>query len=265
MKSLVLDLRWNPGGLLSASKEVCELFLPKNTLVTYTKGRSAGGKNQTDDLSLYTERTPVVPADFPVVILVNEYTASSSEIVTGAMQYWQRAIITGQKSYGKGSVQTVIPLRRPTGAALRLTTALYYTPAKVTIDNEGIKPDVEVTMDKKTEALLYRQLSKSLTEEPGKKNSQNHGPVTGNPATDGAIDDIQLKRAIEILKEDPVFDHLVAKYHKDTHETQTAAAENSVDRVAKSPKTAEATAADSADKKARKDKKDPKDKKEGEK
>jgi hypothetical protein len=183
------------------------------------------------------------------------------------MQYWQRAIISGQKSYGKGSVQTVIPLRRPAGAALRLTTALYYTPAKVTIDNEGIKPDVEVAMDKKTEALLWKQLSKSVTDEPGKKNSQNHGPVTGNPAVDGGVDDSQLKRALEILKEDPVFAHLIAKYHKDTHETQTAAAENSVDRVAKTAKSEDAAPSKSdenGDKKSRRDsKKDTKEKKEG--
>ncbi|MBI5095697.1 MAG: S41 family peptidase [Candidatus Hydrogenedentes bacterium] len=233
MKSLILDLRWNPGGLLSASKEACELFLPKNTLVTYTKGRGQGVKGQSDDLNLYTERTPVVPSDFPLVVLVNEFTASSSEIVTGALQYWQRAIIVGQKSYGKGSVQTVIPLRRPSGAALRLTTALYYTPAKVTIDNEGIKPDVEVPVDNKTEVALYKQLSKSIIESPEKKNAQNHGPVTGNEAKDGTVEDTQLKRAVDIIKEDGVFEHLVAKYHKDTHETQTAAAENSVDQVGK--------------------------------
>lgn len=231
MKSLVLDLRWNPGGLLSASKEVSELFLPKNTLVTYTKGRTVDGKSQAEDMTLYTEREPGLPPSFPLAILINEFTASSAEIVTGALQYWSRAIIVGEKSYGKGSVQTVIPLRRPQGSALRLTTALYYTPARVTIDNEGIKPDVEVPMSRKEWTALLMQMYKSVEEDANSKNLQNHGAVTGNEVEEGAVEDIQLKKAVEILKEETVFERLVAKYHKDTHETQTAAAETSIDKA----------------------------------
>ncbi len=148
MKSLVLDLRWNPGGLLTASKEVAELFLPQGTLVTYTRGRGGIAGPAAEEMRLRTERSPVVPDTFPIVVLVNEHTASSSEIVTGALQYWSRALVVGVKTYGKGSVQTIIPLARPEGSAIRLTTALYYTPGDVTIDKQGILPDVEAPMSR---------------------------------------------------------------------------------------------------------------------
>lgn len=222
MTSLVLDLRWNSGGLLTASKQVSELFLPKNTLVTYTCGRKNSG-SATEDMKLYTERASKLPEKMPMVILTNEDTASSSEIVTGALQFWSRAIVVGQKTYGKGSVQTIIPLARPAGSALRLTTALYYTPAEVTIDGEGIKPDVEVLMTREQQRALWKQMIESSKGETTNGNEQNHGTVTGNEATAETVEDVQLKRAVEILQENPVFDNLVAKYHKDTHETQVAA------------------------------------------
>ncbi|MCC6697723.1 MAG: S41 family peptidase, partial [Candidatus Hydrogenedentes bacterium] len=146
MQSLILDLRWNPGGLLTAAKDVSELFLPKGTKVTYTKGRIQGDGTVTEEMTLYTERDPVIADSMPMVLLVNEQTASSSEIVTGALQFYKRALVVGMKTYGKGSVQTIIPLRRPKDSALRLTTALYYTPADVTINKHGILPDVEVPL-----------------------------------------------------------------------------------------------------------------------
>ena len=271
MTSLVLDLRWNSGGLLSSSKEVCELFLPKNTLVTYIEGRpgkDGGMPRQT----FYTERKPILPEGFPVIILVNEQTASSAEIVTGALQFWSKALILGVKTYGKGSVQTIIPLKRPVDSALRLTTALYYTPAEVTIHNEGIKPDIEVAMDIDHQRALWRQMWASHEKDPGMVDQQNHGHVTGNgdakptlmytavvldaegnPVPDASvsisvddedatrsysavsnaegevvfqdkiIEDTQLQRAVEILSEDSVFANLLAKYHKDTSETQVEA------------------------------------------
>jgi len=229
MTSLILDLRWNPGGLLSASKEACELFLPKNTLVTYTKGRnSTTDKKSSEDLRLYTERSPVLPENFPLVVLVNEQTASSAEIVTGALQFWAKAIIVGQTTYGKGSVQTIIPLSRPPGSALRLTTALYYTPAEVTIDSAGIKPDVEAPLSRKQQVALLRQMYESIRDDASRLNSQNHGAVTGEKPTEGSVEDVQLKRAVEILEEDPVFEKLLTKYHKDTHETRVAASPDKV-------------------------------------
>lgn len=228
MTSLVLDLRWNPGGLLTASKEVSELFLPKNTLVTYTQGRKVGRTNMTEDMKFYTDRAPVVPRNFPVIVLINTNTASSSEIVTGALQYWQHALVVGEKTYGKGSVQTIIPLVRPEGSALRLTTALYYTPAGVTIDGAGIKPDVEAPMTEKEQVALLKQMFDSVKDDANKINEQNHGTVSGDPSEEKTVEDIQLKRAVELLTEEPSFERLLAKYHKDTAETQVAASPDKV-------------------------------------
>ncbi len=249
MTAFVLDLRWNPGGLLSASREVSELFLPKRSLVTYTKGRAgADGKPNSGDMELFTETQPVVPPGFPIIVLVNESTASSSEIVTGALQYYKRALIVGEKTFGKGSVQTIIPLRRPVDTALRLTTALYYTPADVTINNNGILPDVEAATSDAQDRLLMLQMFRSFETDYEKVNLQNHGSVTGSPATltdpremretwsafqsstapltddefDFTVEDEQLKRAVEILREEMIWDDLVAKYHRAVAETQVA-------------------------------------------
>ena len=224
MKGFVLDLRWNPGGLLNASKDVSELFLPKGSLVTYTKGRQRpDGRANMEDMKLYTESNPVLPPGLPVVLLVNESTASSSEIVTGALQYYQRALIVGEKTFGKGSVQTIIPLNSPRDTALRLTTALYYTPADVTINHQGILPDVPVEMADEQEAGLFLQMRDSALENPANLNAQNHGGITGNEVTDTTVDDTQLRRAIEMLQEDAVWENLIKKYHRDVHETQMAA------------------------------------------
>lgn len=229
MKSLILDLRWNPGGLLTASKEMVELFVPKNTKVTYTKGRKSGTGGATDNMVLYTDKDPVVPADFPVIVLVNDLTASSSEIVTGAMQFYARAIVIGQKTYGKGSVQTIIPLRRPRNSALRLTTALYYTPADVTINGQGILPDVEVDMGSSNDpnsqnTKLYYQLMAGFQSDPSRKDQHVHGIVSQMPEDDETVVDLPLQKAIEILEENPVFTDVIKKFHRDTSETQIAAA-----------------------------------------
>jgi carboxyl-terminal processing protease len=242
MTGLVLDLRWNPGGLLSASKEACELFLPKNMLVTYTEGRKTGKSSAAEEMRLYTEKAPLLPAGFPLVILTNEQTASSAEIVTGALQFWSRAIIVGEKTFGKGSVQTIIPLPQPADSALRLTTALYYTPGEVTIDSIGIHPDVEVPMKKSEQLALLTQMYESIKDNSTLLNKQNHGAVTGNEVSTGIVEDTQLKRAVEILQEDSVFAHLIEKYHKDVHETQVAA---SPDKVLKEGPDAEKEPADS--------------------
>ncbi len=223
MTSLILDLRWNPGGLLSAPKDVCDLFLPKNTLVTYTQGRKGGRLNATENMKLFTDKAPLLPETFPIIVLANDNTASAGEITTGALQFWARAIFVGEKTYGKGSVQTVIPLAHPAESALRLTTALYYTPAEVTIDGAGIKPDVEVDMSRKDEIALLRQMFDSVKDDAKLTNEQNHGGVTGNEVGEKTVEDTQLKRAVDILNEDSVFANLLAKYHKDPHETQVAA------------------------------------------
>lgn len=223
MRALILDLRWNPGGLLTASQEVASLFLKKGTLVTYTRGRKHDDGSVQEDMTLYTDREPILPQDFPLIVLVNEMTASSSEIVTGALQYHKRALILGAKTFGKGSVQTIIPLRNPKDSALRLTTALYYTPAEVTINKHGILPDIDVPFPREQQQEFIQQLHDSWEMNPANIDQQNHGSVTGNEVTDTTVEDVQLKRAVEILREDAVWANLISKYHKDTKITQVAA------------------------------------------
>ena len=222
MNALILDLRWNPGGLLNASREMCELFLEKNTLVVSTRGRAKASGRFREEMELMTEKHPVVPETMPLIVLVNATSASSSEIVTGALQFHQRALIVGEKTFGKGSVQTIIPLNRPVGSALRLTTALYYTPAGVTIDSVGILPDVEVVMDEDEQRALGLQMYASHRNDISMRDRQDHGRVTGNMSED-AVQDTVLARAVEILREDSVFDNLLKKYHRDVRETQVAA------------------------------------------
>ena len=224
MNSLILDLRWNPGGLLNASRELCELFLAKNTLVVSTRGREKASGRFREEMDLVTNKHPVVPETMPLIVLVNLSSASSSEIVTGALQYHQRALIVGEKTFGKGSVQTIIPLNRPPGSALRLTTALYYTPAGVTIDGVGILPDVEAPMERDQQIALQTQMMESYRNDVFMRDRQDHGRVTGNMAED-AVQDTTLERAVEIIREDAVFDNLLKKYHRDVRETQVAAAD----------------------------------------
>lgn len=224
LQSLIVDLRWNPGGLLNASRDVCELFLPKNTLVTYTKGREGGTGRYTDDMKLYTQRSPIVPETMPIIVLVNGHSASSAEIVTGAMQYYERGLIVGSKTFGKGSVQTIIPLARPEDSALRLTTQLYYTPSDVTIDQVGIEPDVEVEMEEEVEKQLRLQMFRSFENDAERRYNQDHGRITGNTDPD-AVQDVVLERAVEILQEDTVFANLIEKYHRDVADTQKQARE----------------------------------------
>ncbi|MDZ4857728.1 MAG: S41 family peptidase [Candidatus Hydrogenedentes bacterium] len=225
MQSLILDLRWNPGGLLSASEEVASLFLKKNMLVTYTRGRPNADGTVQEDITLYTDREPVLPQNFPIVLLVNEMTASSSEIVTGALQYHKRALIIGAKTFGKGSVQTIIPLPSPRNSALRLTTAYYYTPAEVTINKHGILPDIDAPFPQEKWEDLLKQMMGSWESDATKMDQQNHGSVTGDAVTDLTVEDVQLQRAVEILSEDQAWEGILAKYHKDTKITQVAAIE----------------------------------------
>lgn len=136
MDGLILDLRNNPGGLLDVAIDVAEMFLPKGKLILTTKGRI---KSQNLEFISKTERPR---AAYPVVILVNGGSASASEIVAGALRDHRRGILMGAKTFGKGSVQTVIPLKD--GSAIRLTTSLYYTPSGQSIHGEGLQPDVIV-------------------------------------------------------------------------------------------------------------------------
>ncbi len=140
MDSLVLDLRNNPGGLLDVAVSVAEQFLEPKAMVVSTRGRL---RNQNQEFRAHGQHA--LPEHIPLVVLVNEGSASASEIVAGAVQDHHRGIILGTKSFGKGSVQTVIPLKD--GSALRLTTSKYFTPSGRSIHGEGIHPDVVVEFE----------------------------------------------------------------------------------------------------------------------
>jgi len=134
--SLILDLRNNPGGLLNVAIKITEFFLPDGQIIVSTKGR----RYSQNTVTRSANKKDVI--DWPMVVLLNEGSASGSEILAGALKDNKRAIILGSKSFGKGSVQSVIPL--PDGAGLRLTTSKYFTPSGVSIHGEGIEPDIVV-------------------------------------------------------------------------------------------------------------------------
>lgn len=136
LKGLILDLRNDPGGLLDQAVRVAEHFIPEGRMVVYTEGREKDSKMQ------FTSRKGSKEPDYPIVVLINGGSASASEIVAGALQDHKRAIIMGTQSFGKGSVQTIIPLSDDSG--LRLTTARYYTPKGRSIQAKGITPDIVV-------------------------------------------------------------------------------------------------------------------------
>lgn len=134
--ALIIDLRNNPGGLLDVAVKVTGRFVQPNKMIAYTKGR-----HKDQDLEFFSEAKNAI-LDLPLVILINEGSASGSEIMAGALQDYKRAIIIGTKSFGKGSVQTVIPLGD--GSALRLTTSHYFTPSGKIINGKGVIPDIVV-------------------------------------------------------------------------------------------------------------------------
>ncbi len=179
IQGLVLDLRNDPGGLLTSSVEVAEKFLDAGRLVVYTEGRV---RNQNMRFQANAKR---VYTDFPMVVLVNQGSASASEIVAGALQDWGRAVILGTQSFGKGTVQTIIPLSD--GSGLRLTTAKYYTPKGRSIHGKGITPDIVVEQPKVTPAAgapAEPPVPPSATETPEEMLKQ----------------DVQLQRAMDLLK-----------------------------------------------------------------
>src|SRR5690606_13354360 len=137
MKGLILDLRNNPGGLLDQAVGVADLFLEGGEIVSQ-RGRDAR------DVERYNARPGDIAANLPMVVIINSGSASAAEIVAGALQDRKRAELVGLTSFGKGSVQTVIPLRGGMDGALKLTTARYYTPSGRSIQQTGIDPDLEV-------------------------------------------------------------------------------------------------------------------------
>ena len=150
MRGLILDLRGNPGGLLDQAVEVCEQFLPPGQLVVFTQGQTEHMRSE----HFANSKAPIL--DLPIVVLVNNGSASASEIVSGCLQDLGRAVVLGEQTFGKGSVQSIFPVSG--GWALRLTTAKYYTPSKKVIHGKGITPDILVPVSNEDlEALFYKR------------------------------------------------------------------------------------------------------------
>jgi len=203
MQGLILDLRNNPGGLLNTAVAAADGFVPKGELIVYTKGRK---KDQ--DIE-FRARGKYSHAGYPLVVLINGGSASGAEILAGAIQDHKRGILLGTKSFGKGSVQTVIPLKD--GSALRLTTSKYFTPKGRMIHGEGIVPDVVVEFEeRKSPAEVKKEKNMDVFE----KIEQSEKKDKEKEATDKDKDkdkkegkkkeekplDNQLLRAIDLIK-----------------------------------------------------------------
>ena len=180
MQALIVDLRYNPGGLLTSAVDVCGLFLPPKTMVVYTEGRDASQRREYATAKSDTQRP-----SFPMALLVNSGSASGSEIVAGALKDLNRAILVGETTFGKGSVQSVIQL--PDGSALRLTTAKYYTPSKQVIHEKGVTPNIKASLSADQErALILRRRDGPFSPDEQKMVNEQKDP--------------QLDRAIDALK-----------------------------------------------------------------
>jgi carboxyl-terminal processing protease len=202
MKGLILDLRNNPGGLLDQAVGVADLFLDGGEIVSQ-RGRDPR------DVERYNARPGDIAAKLPMVVIINSGSASAAEIVAGALQDRKRAELVGLTSFGKGSVQTVIPLRGGMDGALKLTTARYYTPSGRSIQQTGIDPDLEVaqTADEAqsiaNRAFQFSEASfrNALNADEGKKRRGAHEPAEAPPSSFDAKDgDFQLTRAQDVLK-----------------------------------------------------------------
>ncbi len=198
LKGLVLDLRNNPGGLLDQAIKVSDTFLNKDQVIVSIKGRNSESKEYKD------EADETLIAHLPIVVLINDGSASASEIVAGALQDHHRAVVMGIKSFGKGSVQTVIPLEKNHGA-LRLTTSLYYTPSGKSIQASGIQPDIEVTnakiekqlkVDRDAEADLKGHIEVQIQEAIIDSKKEK----VGDDNIDLYSQDYQLARAIDLVR-----------------------------------------------------------------
>jgi carboxyl-terminal processing protease len=148
MQALILDLRNNPGGLLNSAVDVCAQFLPPNTKVVSTQGRVASQQHDYSTSGAKKDRP-----NFPMVVMINEGSASGAEIVAGALKDLHRAVLVGETTFGKGSVQNVLQL--PDGSAVRFTTAKYYTPSKQVIQGNGVTPNIRVAMTPEQERSLF--------------------------------------------------------------------------------------------------------------
>jgi carboxyl-terminal processing protease len=202
LKGLVFDLRSNPGGLLDQAVGVADLFLNGGEVVSQ-RGRDVRS------IERYNAKPGAKLDGLPVVVLINSGTASAAEIVAGALQDRHRAQLIGLTSFGKGSVQTVIPLRGGLDGAVKVTTARYYTPSGRSIQRTGIEPDLEVAETREeaaqvaNEAFQFSEASfhNALTADEGKTRVAPHSPAEAPPATfDEKKGDFQLTRALDVLK-----------------------------------------------------------------
>jgi carboxyl-terminal processing protease len=202
LKGLILDLRNNPGGLLDQAVGVAGLFLDGGEVVSQ-RGREAA------DIERYNAKGHDVLNGLPLVVLINAGSASASEIVAGALQDRHRAQLVGVTSFGKGSVQTVIPLRGGLDGAVKVTTARYYTPSGRSIQKTGIEPDLEVAQTREeaqqiaNEAFQFTEASfrNALTTDDGQARRGAHQPAEAPPAAfNEKTGDFQLTRALDVLK-----------------------------------------------------------------
>jgi len=189
----ILDIRSNPGGLLDQAVKVSDAFLEQGEIVS-TRGRT---KN---DIRRYRARAGDLLDSKPLIVLINSGSASASEIVAGSLQDHKRAIIVGTKSFGKGSVQSIIPIRKPVIAGIRLTTARYYTPSGKSIQGIGITPDIIVEQGK-FESINFKPISESDL-----KNSLDKEEVEKEETSEKTLQeerlerDFQLARAVDLIK-----------------------------------------------------------------
>ncbi len=180
MQAFVLDLRYNPGGLLQSAVEVAGQFVPPKTMVVSTEGRSPSQTKKYE-----TPAKSKVRPKYPIALLINNGSASASEIVAGALKDLNRAILVGETTFGKGSVQSVVQLQD--GSALRLTTAKYYTPSHQVIHEHGVSPTIRATMTADQERMLMMQ-----------RREDGYGESERKDLAD--FHDLQLDRAVDALK-----------------------------------------------------------------
>ena len=209
LRGIIIDLRNNPGGLLDQAIEVSDAFLDGGEVVS-TRGR------RPEDVQRYNARRGDDMAGVPIVVLINGASASASEIVAGALQDRGRALIVGTDSFGKGSVQTLIPLQGGRDGALRLTTARYYTPAGRSIQGAGITPDMEVAARRVDPAQLPRGISEAdlpnaLNNDSGAQRRAAHVPDDQPPENWDMDEDYQLSRALDVLRRGDVAQRLSAR------------------------------------------------------
>ena len=205
IKGFVLDLRSNPGGLLTQAVKVTDIFLKRGEIVS-TRGRD------TKDIRRYRAKNKDLTNGKPIVVLINGGSASASEIVAGALQDHRRAIIVGTQSFGKGSVQTIIPFQRSKEgnvSGIRLTTARYYTPSGESIQGKGINPDIIVEQGEfesyEFERYSESDLKDSLDKEDD-ENTNNTEDADLSEKEERLAKDYQLKRALDLLKGLSIFE-----------------------------------------------------------